>query len=516
MKLTILFISAVVLVGLAGCGSKEAPPTEPAADHAKEEEGHNDVVLTAEAAQIGGIRVEEATERPMQAELKVPGVITHTAQGRAVVTPPVEGKVLRLLVTVGDRIKQGQALAIIESVDLAEAMSQITEADRGRMAAQAEVNEAESELQLAQGKLRTAQGILARQHELAKAGAFSQPSVQQAEKELNEAESELESAQKEETVHRAQLERAERLFKLELISRTELEQARLEVEQDRIRQDKAKRQIELAKKTFDRERQIAERGLLTAKEIQAAEAEARSANLDVQRAKIRLQSAKAALGSAVRGVQNARASYAAIAGRGNSASGSTLTLSAPIGGVIAERKVNTGQAVERTTELFQIDNLESVWVTANVPERQIAQVQLGGTVTVTTSAYTGRVFTGVVQVVGTRLDPHSRTMPVQCLVQNSGGQLRPGMFAQVNLGIGTRTTALAVPKTAILIEGESAFVYVAEAEGKYEKVAVKTGREQGKLMEILSGIDPGTKVVVEGVFVLKSQAQKDELKGHGH
>ncbi len=507
----------ILALVLSGCGSKEPSPAAEAEHSSPDKhasESHADVVLSDEAAKIAGIEVEPARQESLQSELKVPGVITQTAQGKALVTPPVEGKVIRLLATVGDSVRQGQPLAVIESADLAEAMSGITDAERSFKAAESEVKQAQSELSLSQGRLRTAKTFLQRQQELAKAGAFSQPSVQQAEKDLNEAESELESAQREEAVHRTQLERAERLFKIELISKTELEQARLELENDTIRQEKAKRQIAIAKSTFEREKLIAQRGILTAKEIQSAEADVRSANLEIEKGKIALQGARDALAGAARGTAGARARYAAIAGRGNTASGSTLTLVAPISGVIAERKVNTGQALERTTELFQIDNLQAVWVTANVPERQVSQVRLGAQVSLATTGYKGRTFTGVVQVVGTRLDPHSRTMPVQCLVQNPGGLLRPDMFAQVNLGTGTRSTTITVAKSSIFTEGDKSYVYVAEGSGIYSKHQIQLGREQGSRVEIVSGIEPGAKVVAKGVFVLSSQAKKDELKGH--
>ncbi|MEW5884154.1 MAG: efflux RND transporter periplasmic adaptor subunit, partial [Armatimonadota bacterium] len=443
-----------------------------------------------------------------------PGVVTHTAQGRAVVTPPVEGKVTRLVATIGDRVRQGEPLAIIESADLAEAVSAMTEAQSRRFSSEADLRQAESEFQLSTARLRTAQGVLSRQLELARAGAFSQPSLQEAEKELNEAESELESAQKEEVVHRAQLERAERLFTLDLISRSELEQARLEVEQDRIRQEKAKRQIEIARKAYEREKQIAEQGILTAKEVQAAEAEVRAASLEQQKARIAVEAARAALQGARKGEQSAQATYAALKGSGNRASGRFVTIVAPIDGTVAERKVSVGQAVERSTELFEVDNLQTVWVTASVPERQIAQVSRGAAVTLTTTAYKGRTFRGIVQVLGSRLDPHTGTMPVQCLVLNSEGLLRPDMFAQVIIGVGSTSLALAVPEAALVREGEESFVYIEEAKNIYYRKAVKIGRSQGGMLEVLSGLGEGDRVVTKGAFVLNSEAQKGELKGH--
>ncbi len=512
------------LAGLAafvmlGCGRPQPTAAASKEEHGHAEEAHGgehsaDLALTEEAIKTAGIETQVAQSMPLQAQLRVSGVVSNTGQGRAVVTPPVGGKILSLLANVGDTVTTGQALATIESVDLAQAAAAITDAERARGAAESDVKRAKAELDLAKARLRTAQAALGRQQAFARTGAFSQPGLQDAQRELNDAESELESAQKEEVVHRAQLERAERLFRQELISRTELENARLDVEQDRIRQEKAKRQIALARQAYEREKEIATKGLHNAREIQAAEAEARAANLEVGRARVALQGADAAVQGARRAVANAQSAYAAVAGSGNRAGGSRVTLVAPIGGTIAHREATLGQAVERTTEVFEIDNLRSVWITASVPEKEIAHVRRGGPVRVSTSAYPNRTFVGVVQVVSSRLDAKTRTMPVQCLVQNVSGLLKSGMFAQVELGIGASSAGIAVPRSAIVSDGDERVLFVAEGGGKFERRTVRIGREQREMLEILDGLKAGERVVTKGAFVLKSQAQKDELKGH--
>lgn len=510
------FLIGASMLLLSGCGKQDAPPSEEghAGEAAHAGEGHaQDIILTAEAAKIAGIEIEESRRMTMQGELKVPGVVTNTARGKAVVTPPVAGKVVRLFVQAGDRVAAGQPIATLQSSELAGAWADIIEAERDLSSAQASVREALAELELSKSAQKTAQASLERQKQFASTGAFSQPSLQQAQKDLNEAETELEEAIQEHVVHQAQLERAERLFKQELISRSELEEARLEVQKDKLRQDKAKRQIEIAKAAFDREKAIAERNLMNSKEIQTAEADVRSAEIAVVQSRIKHQSALASEKGARKGLQAARAGYAALSG-GSRASGGAVTVAAPIGGVVTDVDATLGQALERTSEICHIENLRSVWVTASVPEKEIGKARKGAPAQIAVKAFPGRVFAGVVQVVGSRLDPKTRTMPVQVLVDNADGSLRADMFATVSLGVGRSDTVLAVRRSAIVEDGDRRLLFVAEDGGKYEEKLVELGRTQGDYVEVLSGLEEGAKVVVKGAFVLKSEKIKSELKGH--
>ncbi len=530
MKRTILFwILAVFLVVISGC-AKEGGATASTDEHGHEgaehsdsesgktdgEAGHaEDIVLTAEAIKIAGIETQLVEQRQLQQELRVPGTVTTSSHGRAVVTPPVGGQVIRLHVKPGDRVRAGQPIATLRSGELAQAWAQIIEAQQGVVSAQAAVNEATAEVNLANAKLRTAKQQLARQQAFAKTGAFSQPTLQAAQKELADAEAELERGKQDQAVHEAQLERAERLYKQELISRTELEQARLEVATDKIRQRNAERRIELSKATYERERKIAEQGLTNSREIQAAEAEVRSANLEVQQAHIRLGSANAGVVAAKKGVDAARTGYSALAGSGRAAGG-LLVVNAPISGAIVDLEATIGQAVERTTELGEIENLTSVWVVAQVSDKQIGMAKVGGVAQISVSAYPTRVFSGLIQSIGSRLDPKTRSMPVQAIIDNSGSHLRSGMSATVRLGVGSRSQALTVPKSAIVEDGDARKLFVAEQGGKFEERTVILGRTQGDFVEILEGVSLGDRVVTKGAFVLKSEKVKSELKGHEH
>ncbi|RYE93353.1 MAG: biotin/lipoyl-binding protein [Myxococcales bacterium] len=176
-------IASLAILGASGCGKKDVVADAHAPqEHGPEEEGHKEpsgeVELTSEAIKAAGIVTKMAQRASIQAEAKVPGVVVSAPNRRAVVTPPVSGRVLRLLANVGDAVRIGQPLATIESVDLAERASAIIEAQRGVGAAQAEAARAGSEVALAQGRLRSATASLQRQRQLARTGAFSQPSLQ--------------------------------------------------------------------------------------------------------------------------------------------------------------------------------------------------------------------------------------------------------------------------------------------------------------------------------------------------
>ena len=512
-KKTLLLASLLAATAIWGCGTK-APTTEAPAEeeHASEKAPSQEgVKLGADALKTAGVKTETVRTQGFQAGLDVPGAVSIPSNARAMVTPPVAGKVVRLMVDVGDQVARGAPLAEIQSGELAQASSSIASAETQAVQAEATVRQQRAALDLARGRFRTAQSNLERQRRFAQAGAFSQPSLTTARNELNEAQTEQASAQSELAGARSRLDRAERLSKEGLVSRADLDQARLDVRQGEIRLDRAGQRQRLAQQTFERESRIGQQGLLNAREIQGAEAESRSAKLEADQAQVALQGAQSALLGARRAALNARESARALRG-GGAGGGSSITLTAPIAGVVVEREATIGQAVERSSDLFDIENASTVWVTASVPQTSVSKLRAGVPVRVTTSAYPGQTFSGTVQLVGTRLDAKSRTLPVQCRVENPRGLLRAGLFAQVQIATDGRTKALSVPSSALVGEEGDRAVFVDEG-GKFERRKIRVGRKDGPFVEILEGLKAGERVATEGVFVLESESKKDELKG---
>lgn len=510
--LAALFTAAI----LSGCGAKGAPEEDSHGHGAetKEAEHREGVVeLSPEQRKLAGIETAAIAERSLRETLDVPGTVGSTNKGRAVVTPPVEGRVLAVSVSLGDNVKAGQVLATLESAALAETWSGIAASQRDRDAASATLREAKAEVDLAQAKVAAAKVDLTRQRELAKAGAFSQAPLQQAQAELNDAQSELLSAQKEQVGHTDAVRRLERLFRDGIVSKADLDAAKLELQQDEIRLSRADARIAAAKITYEREKNIASRGLLNAKELQTAEAGVRSAELELQRARVRVRSAEAALENAGRAIRNQESVYRANSGGGGASVG-RVQITAPISGTVTHMDLTKGQAVDRAQVLMEVENLHTVWVTANLPERDAGLVRKGANVEVEAAAYPGRKFYGVVQVIGDRIDPKTRAIPVRCLVE-SMGVLKPEMFATVHLTTGNQVKTLAVPEGAILMEDTKAFVFVVSGDD-FEKREVRVGARSEGYVRIESGLATTDVVVIKGVFVLNSELQKAELKGHEH
>jgi RND family efflux transporter MFP subunit len=498
-----------------GCNKSPEPLATDPHDHgagAAHEDGH--VTLSKGAQEVAGIETTSVRLQSIQATLDVPGTVVSTNLGRAVVTPPVAGRISSIAVQLGEVVLRGQVLATLESPELAQSWSTIAEAVRSREAAVAAHRQAEAELALAQAKVVASRENLKRQKEFVRAGAFSQAPVQQARNELNQAQSDLLSVQKEQTSHADQLRRLENLFREGIVSKSELESARLELQQDQIRLDRARAQIDNAKATYDREQNIANRGLLNAKELQVAEADLRANELEERRARIHLGSAAASVASAARAIENAKAIYRSNTGSG-AASVGRAELVAPISGTVTHLDVTRGQAVDRTQTILEIEDLESVWVTASIPERSAALVRKGAPVSVTLASHPGEVFSGVVQVVGSRIDPKTRSIPAQCLISKAAGRLKPDMFATVSLTVGSISRGLVIPKSAVITEGEKSFAFVKEGD-KFEKRELAIGRGLPDFVNVASGLKEGELVASKGAFVLSSEQKKDELKGHDH
>jgi membrane fusion protein, heavy metal efflux system len=509
-----------------------AAVTVPADEHTEEghtegEEGHAEggqgeeehrglIKLDAEAVKTAGIRSEVARMMPLGTSLTVPGTVEVSPNRGAKITPPVPGKVVRLLVSVGQTVSAGQTLAVLDSIEVAEAHAAVRDAESGVQQAQASLQTAQAGVAQARTTLKNAETALAGQKRLAQAGVFSQPSLQAARAAVADAESELLQAQTEAQSHETVLARAERLFKEQLIARAELEQAQAERRQDATRVAQANARVRSAKETLAREERLAQGGLLSRQALQANEAEVRSARGALQKAIQEEQAARTSLTTARSAVASARTSLEAAEGSGHmEGQGGLLALDAPISGIVTERNATLGEAVERTTTLFVVENLQSVQVVASVPEREVARVRTRQRVEVTVAAYPKERFVGVVQSVGSRVDEKTRALPVRILVQNPNGRLKPEMFASVALATGGSESALAVSESAIGEDGDERFVFV-EEDGGYERRGVTLGRISNGMVEILSGIKVGERVVTEGVFVLKSEGVKAELKGHEH
>lgn len=191
----------------------------------------------------------------------------------------------------------------------------------------------------------------------------------------------------------------------------------------------------------------------------------------------------------------------------------TLTLHAPFGGVVTEKMVQAGQAVEMGMPLYRLADLAGVWVEADVYEQDLRFVRLGESVQVEIAAYPGEPFRGRVSYVYPEVRMETRTARVRVELANPGGRIKPGMYATVSIQTPVAERAVLVPRDAVMHSGTHAMVFVEEGEGLYRAREVQVGADVGGQTQILSGLLAGERVVKRANFLLDSESRLMESMG---
>jgi len=195
----------------------------------------------------------------------------------------------------------------------------------------------------------------------------------------------------------------------------------------------------------------------------------------------------------------------------------TVTVPSPLAGVVTERSANVGLNVDPSTALFKVVDLSTVWVVADLYERDFASVSLGTVVTVTTAAYPGIALPGKVSYIDPQVNPDTRTAKLRIEVANRGQQLRLGMYADVSVTETASSEVLVVPRTAVQTVGDRQVVYLADPKqpGKFVEREVRLGNVVGKDVEVTSGVMASDLVVAEGSFSLRAERERLGLRGSG-
>jgi Cu(I)/Ag(I) efflux system membrane fusion protein len=184
----------------------------------------------------------------------------------------------------------------------------------------------------------------------------------------------------------------------------------------------------------------------------------------------------------------------------------TITLTAPRAGVVVTVDVREGQRVSAGQTLMTLNGLSTVWVEAELPQADGADIVTGTPVTATVDAQPGRVFHGKVESLLPQIDIVSRTRRARIVLDNPDGVLAPGMFATVTLQPAAGSAVPVVPDDALIATGTATRVIVAGGGGRFLPVAVRTGRSSGGYTAILAGLNGGERIVVSGQFLIDSEA----------
>ena len=186
----------------------------------------------------------------------------------------------------------------------------------------------------------------------------------------------------------------------------------------------------------------------------------------------------------------------------------TFDVKAPIAGVITKRNANPGLNIDLATALFTVTDLSTVWVIADLYERDFASVGVGSPATITTTAYPGMELRGRVDYIDQQVQPDTRTAKLRAEVPNGGNRLRFGMFVDASIGARAPRPVVMVPKGAVQILGTQSVVYVSTAPGRFVQRDVTVGDTMGNEVAISSGVEPGDAVVTEGAFFLRSEHER--------
>jgi len=183
-----------------------------------------------------------------------------------------------------------------------------------------------------------------------------------------------------------------------------------------------------------------------------------------------------------------------------------MPIRSPVGGYVAKKAALPGLYVQPGSELFQIADLSTVWVVADVYESDMSRVQVGQHGRLLLGAYPGESFTGRVQFIYPAVNPESRTLQARMEFKNPGLKLRPGMYGDVVIDLAS-AEGLAVPTEAVVDTGELQYVFLARGGGRFEPRVVRLGARGDGLVQLLEGVSEGDVVVTTANFLVDSESR---------
>jgi Cu(I)/Ag(I) efflux system membrane fusion protein len=193
-----------------------------------------------------------------------------------------------------------------------------------------------------------------------------------------------------------------------------------------------------------------------------------------------------------------------------------MTIYAQFGGTVLEKQLLPGAFIMPGDKLYSLSDLSSVWLYADIYEKDIAGITPGQAVMVTSGAYPGQTFTGNVTFINPVLDDATRTVKVRVEMANPGGKLKPNMFVNANVQI-PLGDSLVIPESGLLDTGSRKIVFVAQNEDTFVKREVVVGQQADGYVQILSGLQPGETVVTAATFLIDSQTKLGSFGSHaGH
>lgn len=188
-----------------------------------------------------------------------------------------------------------------------------------------------------------------------------------------------------------------------------------------------------------------------------------------------------------------------------------IPIRSPMDGVVISRNISVGQVVDTGFVAFDLSNLSTIWVTAALNQQDLSLIHTGAAADVVTAGFPDQVFHGRVAMIGNTLDPETRTIPVRVVVPNPATRLRPGMFTSTHIAEPATQDSVFVPEDALQNINGMPVVFVTADGTTFQARTVNVGtRSMGKA-EIVDGLKPGERIVVNGAFMVKSEMLKGTM-----
>ncbi|MFZ1955371.1 MAG: efflux RND transporter periplasmic adaptor subunit [Desulfobacterales bacterium] len=174
------------------------------------------------------------------------------------------------------------------------------------------------------------------------------------------------------------------------------------------------------------------------------------------------------------------------------------TIRAPFSGILGIRQISTGAVVDSDTVITTLDDTTTIKLDFTVPEAYLGVLKNGMTVSAHSLAYPDHSFSGIVTAISSRVDPETRTLTVRAKVPNPDRLLRPGMLLTVDL-VKDRSQSLIIPEEAVIQEKDRKFALVVTPGNTVEKIEIVTGRRNPGKLEVISGLNAGQQVIIQGL-----------------
>lgn len=217
--------------------------------------------------------------------------------------------------------------------------------------------------------------------------------------------------------------------------------------------------------------------------------------------------AQVALREAEIAVENAQQKLNALGVTGGSGTGlNRFELRAPYDGLVVERKLSVGEAVKEDTPIMTISDMSAVWVEVSIPAKDLPLMRVGAKVLVRATAFDAKA-TGTVAFVGALVGEQTRMARARIVLGNPQGAWRPGLFVNVEVNSANLQVPVAVESEAIQTLGNRQVVFVRE-EKRFVPRSVELGISDGKYIEVLEGLPPGTRYAAQGSYIIKSELTK--------